>query len=436
MISTKETSDDSQEIFDTFVPSNTEINESLDDTFIKNDDENDGFNYQEENKIQQNDLINQIQMNNHAVNFDDTNNPSGNDIINKNEKIVGDNNNKMKKKIRKKECIKREYSDEMLKSAIKDLKNGQSLIEASKNNGIPRSTLYMRAKTLRIKINAARNEYSNESMSGAISAVLKGSSLQNASELFSIPKTVLWRRIQKEGYHIIRSDSSRSYDNERRAAAIKALERGENLTKVSLEFKIPKTTLFRDKARLVNQGKLPSSYWKKRKPLNEDLKKKNIEEAVNACRNGIMSQAAAALKYGIPKTTIWRRLQRVGKKNDEDAKTNEQVTRIKQNKKPFRSPVVVMNKSIEDVQHSLYRVRIIFIINKMFNIKIIYILFLFFFLQDSEDIPIAYIDEGSLTDIPQNSVVILADVGDLDLDDNRDTIIVNTVINYILYILA
>lgn len=56
--------------------------------------------------------------------------------------------------------------------------------------------------------------------------------------MFSIPKTVLWRRIQKEGYQILRSEMKRSYGSDKREAAVKALERGENLTKVALEFKV------------------------------------------------------------------------------------------------------------------------------------------------------------------------------------------------------
>ena len=62
--------------------------------------------------------------------------------------------------------------------------------------------------------------------------------MQHASETFSIPKTVLWRRIQKEGYQILRSEMKRSYGSDKREAAVKALERGENLTKVALEFKV------------------------------------------------------------------------------------------------------------------------------------------------------------------------------------------------------
>lgn len=68
--------------------------------------------------------------------------------------------------------------------------------------------------------------------------IVDGSSLQHASEIFRIPKTVLWRRIQKEGYQILRRQMKRSYALDTKEAAVKALERGENLTKVALEFKV------------------------------------------------------------------------------------------------------------------------------------------------------------------------------------------------------
>lgn len=219
-----------------------------------------------------------------------------------------------KKKKRRRESAKRDYSDDMLASAINDLKLGQTLIEAATKHNIPRSTLYMRAKALGIHLNASRNGYPAECMNAAITSVINGASLQHASEMFRIPKTVLWRRIQKEGYQILRPETKRSYALDTREAAVRALERGETLTKVALQFKIPKTTLFRDKARLVDQGKLPLSYWKKRKTENEDLKKSRLEEAVAACKGGKMSQAAASMTYRIPKTTIWRRLQQEGKK--------------------------------------------------------------------------------------------------------------------------
>lgn len=83
--------------------------------------------------------------------------------------------------------------------------------------------------------------------------------------------------------------------------------------------------MFRDKARLVDQGKLPTSFWKKRKTENETIKKFRLEEAVAACKSGKMSQAAASVFYRIPKTTIWRRLQQENFKTKRKIKSNDTI---------------------------------------------------------------------------------------------------------------
>lgn len=294
-----------------------------------------------------------------------------------------------KKKKRRRDIIKRDYSDDMLESAITDLRSGLTLIETSAKYNIPRSTLYMRAKTLGIPLNASRNEYPTECMKAAISAVVGGSSLQHASEMFSIPKTVLWRRIQKEGYQIFRSEIKRSYGSDKREAAVKALERGENLTKVALEFKIPKTTLFRDKARLVDEGKLPLSFWKKRKTENEDLKRSRLEEAVAACKGGKMSQAAASMTYHIPKTTIWRRLQQDSKKSE----------RLLNPQKQQRISSTKHNSQVKTQEGSEFT-----------------------YCEVSSEIPITYIDENNIT---EDSVIILTadDMDGLNLEEGRQIIV-------------
>jgi hypothetical protein len=65
--------------------------------------------------------------------------------------------------------------------------------------------------------------------------------LQQAAELFKIPKTVLWRRVQKERECYANNYRTRvklSYGSDKKQAAVKALERGENLTKVSRQFQV------------------------------------------------------------------------------------------------------------------------------------------------------------------------------------------------------
>lgn len=150
----------------------------------------------------------------------------------------------LKKRKRRKSVCKKEYSDEMLAAAINDIKEGRSLLEAAVRNHIPRSTLYMRAKVLGLSLNPSRSEYTNEDMRGAIDAVIAGSSLQQASDCYGIPKTVLWRRIQKEGCVPPRQEQRKGYAADRREAAVKALERGDSLTKVANEYKVSLTITY------------------------------------------------------------------------------------------------------------------------------------------------------------------------------------------------
>lgn len=62
--------------------------------------------------------------------------------------------------------------------------------------------------------------------------------MQQAALCHGIPKTVLWRRLQKEGHERIKRETRKTYGAEKREAAVRALERGECLTKVANEYKV------------------------------------------------------------------------------------------------------------------------------------------------------------------------------------------------------
>lgn len=94
------------------------------------------------------------------------------DLEDQQEQQFTENSTLSKKKKRRRDTMKREYSEDMLTSAINDLKSGQTLIEASTRHNIPRSTLYMRAKALGVQLTATRNEYPIECMKAAINAVI------------------------------------------------------------------------------------------------------------------------------------------------------------------------------------------------------------------------------------------------------------------------
>ncbi|PNF17758.1 hypothetical protein B7P43_G06881 [Cryptotermes secundus] len=207
-----------------------------------------------------------------------------------------------KKKKHRRETSKKYYSEDMLLAALEDLRAGRSLVETAAAYRIPRSTLHVKARAQGIALTITRQEHSGERVQAAIQAVADGASLQQAADLFKIPKTVLWRRVQKEiGSYAMsfRAKLKQSYGSDKKQAAVKALERGENLTKVSHQFQIPKTTLFREKARLVEAGRLPWTCLRKRDPDIGGFKQHRLSEAVAACKEGKMSQAVASVTFQV-----------------------------------------------------------------------------------------------------------------------------------------
>lgn len=72
-------------------------------------------------------------------------------------------------------------------------------------------------------------------------------------------------------------------------------------------FQIPKTTLFREKSRLVEAGKLPLSCLNRRVPNNDSYKQVRLTQAVAACKEGRMSQATASSTYQV-RTKIYNKL--------------------------------------------------------------------------------------------------------------------------------
>lgn len=294
-----------------------------------------------------------------------------------------------KKKKHRREASKKFYSEDMLLAALEDLRAGRTLVETSTTYCIPRSTLYVRARAQGIPLTITRQEHSGEKVQAAIRAVSDGASLQQAAELFKIPKTVLWRRVQKEmGSYTMsrRARMKQSYGIEKKQAAVKALERGENLTKVSHEFQIPKTTLFREKARLVEAGRLPWTCLRKRDPDISGLKQHRLSEAVAACKEGKMSQAVASLTFQVPKTTIWRKLQK-GSKVDSQTE----------------SPETIQNEA--DTAAAQLQEQTEFAFNEV-----------------SSQIPVTYIDE---TDFSEASLIILTTGNTENLEEqiivNRDS---------------
>ncbi|KAL7732430.1 hypothetical protein ACLKA6_004398 [Drosophila palustris] len=147
----------------------------------------------------------------------------------------------------------------------------------------------------------------NDALELAADAVLhEGLSLQKAADRFDISKTVLWRRVRSNPAYmrIKREKPSLSEAYER-------LKNGDSLKSISQDLSIPMSTLHRHKVRLAAQGRLPEFVaCRRRDSTPKDELRDKLAKAVHACVNGGMSQNYAANLFEIPKSTLWRHLQR------------------------------------------------------------------------------------------------------------------------------
>jgi len=153
----------------------------------------------------------------------------------------------------------------------------------------------------------------------ADAVILEGLSLQKAADRFDISKTVLWRRV--------RTNPAYMRNNRERPSLIEAYERlknGDSLKSISTELQIPMSTLHRHKVRLSAQGRLPDFVaCRRRDSTPKDELRDKLAKAVHACLSEGMSQNHAANLFEIPKSTLWRHLQR--RMSNQDRKVKKEL---------------------------------------------------------------------------------------------------------------
>lgn len=196
------------------------------------------------------------------------------------------------------------YTEATLNQAIEDLRLGATVNDVTAKYGIPRSTIYSK---LRHSKDPVYRTYRTSHLQEAARAVTDtGLSLKEASEKFDVSKTVLWRTLKKtanykpeERFHTMRTE------------ATEAILTGDTLISISRRFNIPLATLHRDKVRLHNEGKLPD-HCKLTRRDSSTCYQKRLRAALQSCRSGMPQKAASEL-HKVPKTTIWRHLQRLSR---------------------------------------------------------------------------------------------------------------------------
>ncbi|KAH8366770.1 hypothetical protein KR200_005513, partial [Drosophila serrata] len=153
----------------------------------------------------------------------------------------------------------------------------------------------------------------------ADAVIIEGLSLQKAADRFDISKTVLWRRV--------RTNPAYMRSNRERPSLLEAYERlknGDSLKNISQDLRIPMSTLHRHKVRLSAQGRLPNFVsCRRRDTTPKDELRDKLAKAVHACVNEGMSQNHAANLFEIPKSTLWRHLQR--RMSNEDRKVKKEL---------------------------------------------------------------------------------------------------------------
>nr|XP_018908349.1 PREDICTED: uncharacterized protein LOC109037934 isoform X1 [Bemisia tabaci] len=245
--------------------------------------------------------------------------------------VINTDSDMIREAKKKRAETKKEYSEQLLAEALTELHQGKTLADVCSRYAIPRSTLYSRARVMGIAPTIERKEYSAENVAAAIQAVAEGASLKHASETWGIPKTVLWRKVQRDGGKASLRRRMRKYTPAVMDLACNALLSGHSITRVANQFKIPTSTLFREKQRLVKEGKLPARSINTKK-THSLIQKIRLDQAVAACQDGKMSQALASQTFQVPKTTIWRRLQRSAGNNGsskQERRRRNQVAMLK-----------------------------------------------------------------------------------------------------------
>lgn len=141
--------------------------------------------------------------------------------------------------------------------------------------------------------------YTEAQLGEAVEAVCSGKlNLSKASQKYKVPKSVLWRKLQNRGDYV-----AHPVDTQRELAR-KALLGGESIQRVCKKFDVSMATLYRDKQKLLDEGKLLTG---RRNKVDSD---ESMQQAMQACVGG-MSQTEAARSFKVSKSTLWRKMRKM-----------------------------------------------------------------------------------------------------------------------------
>ncbi|KAK9501450.1 hypothetical protein O3M35_012170 [Rhynocoris fuscipes] len=228
-----------------------------------------------------------------------------NDVVHEGSEHIQEVNNIEEPTLKKRKPKKplKSYSERSIGWAISDMEKGMSLVEAARLHKIPRSTLYAKVRRRPgLRIARRKKDYAAQDFEDAVQAVAGGLSLKRASEQYGIPKTVLWRKVQQR-LDICSNLKSKKRKKERRMN----FDENETLSFIDPDVKLCLQSRESDSSNHSNQIK---SFSSEHNIHYRGTKQHRLAQALNACKEGKMSQAVASKTFQVPKTLIWRRLQK------------------------------------------------------------------------------------------------------------------------------
>ncbi|XP_050699837.1 uncharacterized protein LOC126987149 isoform X3 [Eriocheir sinensis] len=205
------------------------------------------------------------------------------------------------------------WTDDDMDKALDALRNAaMSLSKAAHVYGIPATTLWQRAHRLGIetpKKEGPNKTWSEHDLTGALEELRSGRmSANRASKEFGIPNSTLYKIARKEGIKLSSPFSAiqPSWNPDDLNKALDAIRGGMSVQKAAQEYGIPTGTLYgRCRREGIELSKYQGVPWS-----GEDMK-----DALEAVRVGEMSINQAAIHFNLPYSSLYGRFKR-GKYED------------------------------------------------------------------------------------------------------------------------
>ncbi|KAK2713616.1 uncharacterized protein LOC136040785 [Artemia franciscana] len=221
--------------------------------------------------------------------------------------------------------VNKRYSKQDLESALDSIRQGiMTISTACTTFGIPAATLWQRAHKMGIisSQTSTNRLWNEEDMQQALDALRTGRiSANRASKEYGVPSSTLYKMAKKEGIKLAMPFGSGpvSYSQENLNFALDAIRNGLSVQKASNQFGIPPGTLY---AKCKKEGiELSHKAFPSGKPWTHE----SMLVALDAVLMGHLSINQASNKYNVPYSSLYSRVKRIQAGEELDIEQDEEL---------------------------------------------------------------------------------------------------------------